>query len=130
MKIKLLITGLILFFLSCAEQQKEAETPKETEGMHISVHDDSTDADVNISSKGIHVKTENGEEADVSITKDGINVKGKDGEEANVKMDANGSMDIKTKEGNTSVKMDKSGNMTIKGPDGQEINVNVKDANK
>ena len=45
-------------------------------------------------------------------------------------MDANGSMDIKNKEGNTSVKMDKSGNMTIKGPDGQEINVNVKDANK
>ena len=130
MKIKLLITALTFFFFSCTEESKETQTPKDTEGMHISVHNDSSNADVNISSKGIHVKAENGEEADVSITKDGIQVKGKDGEEANVKMDANVSMDIKTKEGNASVKMDKSGNMTIKGPDGQEINVNVKDANK
>ena len=127
MKKTILILAMIPLLFSCAGDQKETETNKESEGMHISVHDDSTKADVNINGNSIHVKTDDGKEADVKIDANGsMDIKTTEGD-ASLKVDENGNMNIKTKEGEASVKMDKNGNMQIKGPDGKEINVNVKD---
>jgi hypothetical protein len=127
MKKTILMLAMASMLFSCSEDQKEVETNKDSEGMHITVHDDSTKADVNINSNNIHVKTDDGKEADVKIDANGsMDIKTSEGD-ATVKMDKNGNMNIKTKEGDASVSMDKNGNMQIKGPDGKEINVNVKD---
>lgn len=123
-KMILTVAAAILLF-SCSEEKKTEDLSAEKDGMHITVHDDSTDADVKVNANGIHVKTNDGKEADVKIDANGtMDIKSSDGD-ATVKMDKNGNMDIKTKEGDASVKMDKSGNMQIKGPDGKEINVKI-----
>ena len=125
MKKIILSLGIACFIFSCSEEKKTEEMTKENDGMHITVHDDSTDADVSISGNGIQVKTNDGKEANVKIDANGnMDIKSSEGD-ATVKMDKNGNMNIKTKEGESSVKMDKSGNMLIKGPDGKEISVKV-----
>ncbi|MCC7028957.1 MAG: hypothetical protein IT257_01540 [Chitinophagaceae bacterium] len=125
MKKTILTFVLTSFLFACSEEKKTEEVSTDSDGMHITVHDDSTDADVKVNANGIHVKTNDGKEADVKIDANGtMDIKSSEGD-ATVKMDKNGNMDIKTKDGDASVKMDKSGNMQIKGPDGKEINVKI-----
>lgn len=130
MKKAIFALAIACFVFACKEETKTEEVTKEKDGMHITVHDDSTDADVKINADGIHVKTNDGKEADVKIDASGnMNIKSSEGD-ATVKMDKSGNMNIKTKEGEASVKMDKSGNMQITGPDGKVIDVNMKDIQK
>lgn len=123
---KYLIPALAIFLFACGSSEQQTE---EHDGMHMTVSDSTGKAEVDMNSKGIHVKTDDGKEADVNITPNGMNVKTAEGEEARMEINEGG-MDLKTKEGNASVKMDKNGNMQVKGPDGKVIEVKVSDPNK